>query len=133
MTLTELGQRIMDGYLIVVGELRSCQVQLGGWVDLKHGLAAPKLLVVYVVECMRARGFEHVKITRFYPEPFPEPDAIINQVRNGLRYAFECTTVKRDKAGLLVATMDAADPIALDGGDATAPAPPSAGGGGAAA
>ncbi|MFN0129652.1 MAG: hypothetical protein ACKV19_23555 [Verrucomicrobiales bacterium] len=130
MTLTELGQRVLDGHLIVVGELRRCQVQPGGWVDPKHGLAAPKLLVVYLVECMRARGIENVKITRFYPEPFPEPETIINQVRKGLRYAFECTTVKKDKAGITVATMDAVDPIALEDGETPAPAP---GGGGAAA
>lgn len=123
MTVSELGQRVIDGYLIVAGELRACRAEQSGWVDKTSGLADSSLRITYVVECQRARGIENVKISRFYPAPHPEPEAIINQVRKGLRYAFECMTVKRDKAGLMTATMDAAEPIALEGDASPASAP----------
>lgn len=129
MTLSELGQRVMDGHLIVAGELRACRAEQGGWVDKTSGIAASSLRVTYVVECQRVSGFENVKISRFFPAPHPEPDFITGQVRKGLRYAFECTTVKRDKAGLMTATMDAAEPWPLEGDASPIPAPQGAGGG----
>ncbi|MGI8603977.1 MAG: hypothetical protein ACR2OZ_13410 [Verrucomicrobiales bacterium] len=131
MTLEELGRRVWEGRLIVAGELRACRAEESGWVDKKTGLASPSLRITYVVECQRERGLENVKVSRFFPAPYPELAVICEQVRKGLRYAFECLTVKRDeKTGLITATMDAVDPVALDGVGSPTPAPAGAGVGG---
>ena len=116
MNLRELITKVLNGYGVLVGEVRAADVRDTGRVDKNSGLATPVWLINYFVELLRPGDFRHAKITRRVPRDVQAPAEYPTGVEKGRCYAFEVDQYEW-KNGILMARMGTSEPALLDAGE----------------
>jgi hypothetical protein len=123
MNATELLKLVLDGRCLLVGEFRGGRVEKRGYVDRKTGLAAPSVIVTYLVECNVTGGFDMVKVSQRAPAAVTLPEQVEIGLTKGKRYVFEIESLSKER-GVVSAWLGSREPQPIEHGQGMQSPPP---------
>lgn len=112
MNAPELVAKVLNGYLVLVGQVLSADIREQGNVDINSGLKNTLCLITYFVGLRRPGNYTVAKIKRWIPHPGGELASVPLGAEQDKCYAFEVTKTEM-KNGFLEAGMGKAEPVLL--------------------
>jgi hypothetical protein len=67
VTTAELLQRVLEGFIVIVGEYRGSNVELAGYVDRKTGAAIQYVRATHLIEIAWLDRIDRVLLTQAFP------------------------------------------------------------------
>jgi hypothetical protein len=116
MTKAELLQRVLVGFIVMVGEYRGSNVELAGYVDRKTGCAIHYVRATHLIEISWFDRIDRVLLTQAFPETVTtvEQAAATLTYERGRKYVFFIEWFKRER-GTLLARLLPSQPEPLEG------------------
>jgi hypothetical protein len=116
MTTAELLQRVLEGFIVIVGEYRGSNVELAGYVDRKTGCAINYIRATHLVEVTWFDRVDRVLITQAFPETVTtvEEATATLSFQRGQKYVFFIEWFKRER-GTLLARLLPSEPELIEG------------------
>lgn len=116
MTKAGLLQRVLEGFIVIVGEYRGTNVEIAGYVDRKTGNAIQYVRATHLLEIAWFDKVDRVLLTQAFPESVTtveQAEATLSYQR-GRKYVFFIEWFKRER-GQLLARLLPSEPELLEG------------------
>ncbi len=116
MTKAELLQRVLEGFIVIVGEYRGSNVELAGYVDRKTGCAIQYIRATHLLEIAWFDRVDRVLLTQAFPETIKtvEEATATFSYQRGVKYVFFIEWFKRER-GQLLARLLPSEPEPIEG------------------
>ena len=116
MTKAELLQRVLEGFIVIVGEYRGSKVELAGYVDRKTGEAIQYVRATHLIEISWFDQIDRVLLTQAFPETVTtvEQATATLAYERGRKYVFFIEWFKRER-GQLLARLLPSEPKPIEG------------------
>ena len=115
MTTAELLRRVLQGFLVLVGDYRGSHAEMAGYVNKKTGQAIQYVRGIHLVECFFYDRVDRVLLFEYFPETVgsvEEAEATFTYER-GRKYVFYLEWFKRER-GQLTGRLAGWDPEPLE-------------------
>jgi hypothetical protein len=116
MTKDVLLQRVLEGFIVIVGEYRGSHVEIAGYVDKKTGSAIQYVRATHLLEIAWFDRVDRVLLSQMFPETVAtveEATATLKYER-GRKYVFFIEWFKRER-GQLLARLLPSEPEPIEG------------------
>jgi len=116
MTKDELLQRVLEGFIVIVGEYRGSHVEIAGYVDKKTGSAIQYVRATHLLEIAWFDRVDRVLLSQMFPETVATVEEATATLRyeRGRKYVFFIEWFKRER-GQLLARLLPSEPEPLEG------------------